>query len=179
MHYLGIKMKIRIFGTLFVLFTSILLHGKTVEPSQLASLKELEWLVGNWEDKDEDTVIKSDWKWDENKVFLKQSFDVQVQGQKSLKGYQIVGWDPIAKKVRSWIFDSDGGFGEGSWSRLGDTWYNQIAFTIPSGQKASAINTYKKVDENTYTFGAINREIDGEILPNMDSVNIIKMAGGK
>ncbi len=30
---------------------------------------------------------------------------------------QWIGWDPIAKNVRSWIFDATGGFGEGAWTQ--------------------------------------------------------------
>ena len=28
---------------------------------------------------------------------------------------QRIGWDPAAKQIRSWEFDSEGGFGEGTW----------------------------------------------------------------
>jgi len=34
-----------------------------------------------------------------------------------MAGMQIIGWGPAAKQMRSWVFDSDGGFGTVIWSK--------------------------------------------------------------
>ena len=39
-----------------------------------------------------------------------------------LEGTQVIGWDPAAGTIRSWMFDSDGGFGEGTWSKKDNSW---------------------------------------------------------
>ena len=33
---------------------------------------------------------------------------------------QRIGWDPVADHIRSWEFDSEGGFGEGKWGGDGE-----------------------------------------------------------
>ena len=39
---------------------------------------------------------------------------------------QVIGWDPAAKQVRSWVFDSGGGIGEGIWTKQGDKWIKKV-----------------------------------------------------
>jgi len=43
--------------------------------------------------------------------------------QSETDGWEIIGWDPIGRQIRSWIFDSNGGFGEAKtdslWARGG------------------------------------------------------------
>jgi hypothetical protein len=91
-----------------------------------------------------------------------------------MAGMQIVGWDPVAKQIRSWVFDSDGGFSEGKWKRKGDRWLIQQVGTLPDGGKSSAVNVLKKVDNNSFTWQSIERSVDGEPLPNVDEVLIVR-----
>ena len=39
-----------------------------------------------------------------------------------MTGQQRIGWDPLARQFKSWVFDSQGGFGEGEFSHDGDAW---------------------------------------------------------
>jgi len=73
-------------------------------PSNYDHLKELEWMVGSWVDRDEDegVVIQTDCEWTKNKNFMTRSFAVAVGDEVNLAGMQIVGWDPVAKQIRSW-----------------------------------------------------------------------------
>lgn len=50
-------------------------------------------------------------------LFCSCSFKVSVPSMDDLEGTQVIGWDPAAGTIRSWMFDSDGGFGEGTWSK--------------------------------------------------------------
>ena len=83
--------------------------------SHFEQLKGLNWLAGNWEDKDDTIDVKYTVAWDKNKNFLTQNFILSIPGQDELSGMQIIGWDPIEKQIRSWIFDSDGGYGKSVW----------------------------------------------------------------
>lgn len=137
-------------------------------------LKDIEWLVGNWEDKDDDVDITFNCQWDEHKNFLTQRFTMKVLDQNEIEGNQVIAWDPIQENIRSWIFDSDGGFGEGFWTNEDGSWYVNVSYVLPNGQKASSINIYKKVDENAYTFASEERDIDGELLPNIEPTKVIR-----
>lgn len=144
-------------------------------PNNYDHIKELEWLLGRWEDTDDNVTILFDCQWDQNKNFLNQHFRMQVYGQEALEGKQLIAWDPIQNKVRSWVFDSEGGFGEGKWTKLGDSWYARMMYTLGDGRKAVATNVYTKIDDNTYSFASVGRELDGEILPNVDAVKVTKL----
>ncbi len=144
-------------------------------PSHYEQLKELAWLVGKWAGEHEYADLILNVEWDENKNFLLQNFTVDVLGRKNLDGKQIIGWDPIRKKIRTWMIDSDGGFGEGFWTKQGDDWYVGMSYVLPDGRRASATHVYKKVDNHTFTFAAEDRDVDGQILPNLKSFTITKV----
>jgi hypothetical protein len=91
-----------------------------------------------------------------------------------MAGMQIIGWDPVAKHIRSWTFDSDGGFSEGVWTRKDDRWMIRKTGVLADGRKASSVNIVKHLDNNSFTLQSVARAVDGEILPNIDEVRIIR-----
>jgi uncharacterized protein (TIGR02246 family) len=146
-------------------------------PSNYEHLKELEWMVGSWVDRDEEgVVIQTDCEWTKNKNFMTRSFAVAVGDKVNLAGMQIVGWDPVAKQIRSWVFDSDGGFGEGKWAHKGNRWVITQSGTLPDGGKSSAVNIMRQLDNNSFTWQSVQRSAGGEILPDVKEVTIVRKA---
>lgn len=146
------------------------------EPSSnFEQLKDLAWLVGKWEDSDDNVDILFDNQWDKYKNFITQHFKMKIYGQDDIEGKQIIAWDPVKDVVRSWVFDSDGGFGEGTWEKVNKSWQATMFFTLSDGRTASSINIYTPVDDDSYTFASVEREVDGEILPDMDPVTVEKI----
>ncbi len=139
-------------------------------------LKELEWMIGSWVDNDEDdrATIQTDCAWTKNKNFMTRSFAVVVRDQVNMAGMQIIGWDPVAKQIRSWVFDSDGGFAEGKWKRKGDHWVIQQTGTLPDGRKSSAVNIIKKIDNDSFTWQTVQRSVDGDLLPDVEEITIVR-----
>ena len=82
--------------------------------------------------------------------------------------------DPAAGTIRSWMFDSDGGFGEGTWSKKGNTWIVKFHQILPDGRKALAENVYTLLDDDTFLWKSIAREVDGEYLPNVEEVKMVR-----
>lgn len=145
--------------------------------SQYEHLKGLEWLVGNWIDEDDEAAIEMTTDWDRQKNFLVQQFRVLAEDRLQLEVRQRIAWDPIQKNIRSWIFDSDGGFGEGSWVKKGDSWVVNQVFTLADGSKASAVNIYSKIGKDSYTWTSTGREVGGEILPDVGPIEIVRKNG--
>jgi uncharacterized protein (TIGR02246 family) len=144
-------------------------------PSSYEQLKELEWMIGSWIDQDEDATVQTDCDWTKNQNFINRSFAVVVGDEVDMAGMQIIGWDPIAKQIRSWIFDSDGGFSEGKWTRKGDDrWLIQQNGTLPTGGRTSALNIITRIDDSSFTWQSVNREVNGDILPNVDEVLVVR-----
>lgn len=143
-------------------------------PSPSSRLEELAWLVGDWVHEEAGAAVEAHVAWTKNKTFLSYAFKASVPGEVDLEGTQVVGWDPAARTLRSWMFDSDGGFGEATWSKKDKSWAVKLNQVLPDGRKASATNIYTPVDANSYTWRSIGRKLDGQFLPNIDDVKFVR-----
>ena len=72
-------------------------------------LKQLEGLIGDWIDESPDGVIMTSYRWTDNHCFIVGEFTVHIHGRPAMTGTHRIGWDPLAKKIHSWVFDSEGG----------------------------------------------------------------------
>lgn len=149
-------------------------ESSAAAPSNYQHLKDLEWMVGAWIDQNDDAVVRIDCDWAKNQNFMHRSFAVEIGDQVDMAGLQIIGWDPIAKQIRSWVFDSDGGFGEGAWTRHGDAWHIQQTGFLPGGSKSSMVNIMQPVDDDSFTWQSVSREVDGDLLPNVGKVLVVR-----
>jgi uncharacterized protein (TIGR02246 family) len=146
------------------------------EISNYEQLKDLEWMICTWVDQDEQSRIETTCQWAKNKNFMIRSFAMSVGDRIEMSGMQIVGWDPAQKRIRSWVFDSDGGFNEGVWTKKDNRWFIQATGTLPDGGSTSAVNIITKRDDDTYTWQTIDRQAGGELLPNIDEVVVVRAA---
>jgi uncharacterized protein (TIGR02246 family) len=143
-------------------------------PPAASPLQDLAWLVGQWVDESPDAKIETTVTWTKNKAFLSYAFKMSVPGTDDLEGTQFIGWDAAARTIRSWMFDSDGGFGEGTWSKKDNTWIVKFSQVLPDGRKASATNIYTLVDGNTFTWKSIGRKVGGEFQPNIEEARVVR-----
>lgn len=139
-----------------------------------AHLRELEWMIGEWIDTGDESTIETTCKWTKNGNFLTRSFKVVAEGHIDLEGTQVIGWDPISGSIRSWVFDSDGGFGEGSWRRNGNRWEIDSTQTLADGSIATSMNIFRYVDDHTFTWRSIAREINGEAVADISEVKVAR-----
>jgi uncharacterized protein (TIGR02246 family) len=137
----------------------------TAADNQSAALKELQWLVGEWEAEKGGVTVSA--KWGLGKSFLVQEYKVK-EGEGELQVMQLVGFDPLSGQVKSWTFDSRGGYGEGLWKREGNSWVGQTAGVLPGGQTGNAVNVIRYVDGKSMVFEARDREVGGQPLPNSE-----------
>jgi hypothetical protein len=70
--------------------------------------------------------------------------------------------DPHNEMVRSWVFDSEGGFGEGHWEKDGTRWAVESSGVLPDGGAGGATHLWEFIDPNTFVWRAIDREVDGQ-----------------
>jgi len=148
--------------------------GQTAETGN-PNLAELAWMVGDWIDESADARIVSRVEWSRNQAFLVNNFSAEFSGeQESLEGVQVIGWDPARGVIRSWMFDSDGALGEGTWQPRNGTWVVRSNITLSDGRQASSTMIYTPQDENSYVWQAIGRKVDGQFLPNIPKVRVVR-----
>jgi uncharacterized protein (TIGR02246 family) len=138
-------------------------------PSASSQLEALKWLIGNWENKDADQTVESKVEWAGDKNFLVRTFKLKGE-EAETDGREIVGWDPDCQQIRSWIFDSNGGFGESRWSYEGGHWLIRASNVLPDGSRSTAENVLTKVDDNKFTWESQNRTLDGESQPSVPKI---------
>ena len=137
-------------------------------------LTELAWLVGEWVDQSDAAKVETTVNWTKNQSFLSYAFKVSASGIPDLEGTQVVGWDPVRKTIRSWMFDSDGGFGEGVWTREDGRWTVALHQVLADGRTASSTNIYEPIDDNSFKWQSVDREVDGERLPDVAPVTVVR-----
>lgn len=128
-------------------------------PTPTQRLETLGWLEGDWASEDSDLVVKMSYRWNEEKTFLEGTFRAARGGEVVMKSTQRIGWDPVAGKVRSWLFDADGGFSESVWTNLEDEWVIKSNATMPDGTTGSATVTIAPKGKNQFTMRGTDRLI--------------------
>jgi uncharacterized protein (TIGR02246 family) len=142
--------------------------------AQDVTLKELEWLIGIWQVATKDREVTTTYEWDENKVFIRGKFAVKEGGKVIESGTQMIGKDNADGVIRSWVFQSDGGFGGGVWTREGKKWTVNVRGVMPDGKELTGHSIYVHVDSNTHSWQAVNRKLDGEPVPDTVPIKVTK-----
>lgn len=151
---------------------------RVVEEESLSAYGELaplEWLVGEWIDEGKDEDVHATFKWDENKSFLLEEFQVVRHGEIVLKGSQRIGWDPQTKQIRSWTFDSEGGFGEAVWIPVGDDWLCKAKAVQSDGTSASATRRLTHAAQDRVIWTSTERVLGNEELSDL-AVTMVRKA---
>ncbi len=151
---------------------------QTVMPAPASNyphLEELEWMIGNWIDREGDMSVETNCEWTTNNNFMLRTFRAVNGDVVEMEGTQIVGWDAAKQQIRSWVFDSDGGFGQGSWTRDGATWTINSEFQDAGGLKGTSVNKFTWVDENTFSWESVDRMLDGEKMPDVGPFTITRV----
>jgi uncharacterized protein (TIGR02246 family) len=138
-------------------------------------LDALAWMVGDWQDASDDIDVTAHCDWSANKHFLVRSHTVTTNGELDLQGTEIIAYDPTTKQIRSWMFDSDGTVTESTWTQQGKVWTVKAKGFLADGKKASATHTYTQVDDNTCTYASSNRDVGGQLQPNVPDVKMVRI----
>jgi uncharacterized protein (TIGR02246 family) len=142
-------------------------------------LAELAWLIGKWAETDEanDLTVDSEYLWARGGNFITRNVTVKRAGETTLEGWQIIGWDPLEERIRSWTFDGEGGFAEGSWTRQGERWLVRETGVTPDGSRTGAENTITRLGPDRFTWESNNRTLDAEPQPSIDRIEINRVMG--
>lgn len=137
-------------------------------------LKELEWMNGDWIDESADSTVTARCRWSDDQNFLLRDFEVFVQGKLSMRVSQRIGWDPLTKQIKSWVFDSEGGHGEGSWSREGNSWIIKATGVLPDGRIASGTHEITRINPTTARWISRDRTVAGQIFPEHEEYVLVR-----
>jgi uncharacterized protein (TIGR02246 family) len=143
-------------------------------------LQQLGWLKGDWIDEGDDSIVNFSCEAVDNGNFLMRKFTIVIGGEEAMSGTQRIGWDPLTGKLRTWIFDSEGAYGEGLWhhDEENDRWVLKTTGVTADGETASSTSLYTFVNEHTMTWQSVDHEIAGVQQPDSDIITIVRHSAG-
>ena len=145
-------------------------------PDQGAALRDVDWLIGSWEAKNDKVDVRTTYEWDEGKNFIRARFTIQEKDADApLSGTQLIGKDPRTGLLHSWLFESDGGFGEAVWTWDGKQWRLDAAGVEPDGGETTATNLLTPLDKDSFTWQSIDRTVNGEAASNITPVKVVRV----
>jgi uncharacterized protein (TIGR02246 family) len=147
-----------------------------VPPSNAEQLRPLAWLLGEWSAEAKDAhvgLVRFEWSSDQN--FILATRAVAVQDVLLDNGSSRIGWDPAAKMIRTWNFESDGGFGEGNWTLAGENkWVSRTSSVLSNGSITTATTTLTRTDPHTITWQATEQRLNGKAMPDSPLVRMTR-----
>jgi uncharacterized protein (TIGR02246 family) len=150
----------------------------TAGPTPHERLQDLKWMVGNWVEEGPEAISTSSCQWDDSGNFLIWKYKVQAKNANASGGTTYIGWDPLTKQITSWVFDSDGGHGEATWSRLADDqWMAKASGILSDGRTASATQYIKKLGPDRASWTSLDRVAGGEPVPNISEYVLVRRPG--
>jgi len=127
-------------------------EAATAPGNDATALSDLDWLVGNWTAESDGTTMHESFSWGDNRRFLLGRFSVRSPDGVTVTASQRIGWDPSARQLKSWFFDSEGGFGEGEWVPNGKQWTLRTTQTLPDGSKAVSTVAYARDGDDAFVW---------------------------
>lgn len=163
-------------------------------PAGVETLQDLDWMVGEWtvvEERggrpaaapDGRQPIDVTVRWNANRTFLLRDLKIPLHAGDAtnppvvLSVTQRIGWDPLSRQIRSWVFSSDGGHGEATWSRDGDSWVARTAAVLPDGTQTSSLNIYTFDGKDRCIWRSLPTHVGGEHAPAFTMVMTRKAKG--
>ena len=135
-------------------------------PPADTDLSQLQWMIGTWTAEQDGVNLEIRAQWNATGTFLLRDMKAIRDGTVVLRGSQRFGWDPAAKKIKSWSFDSDGGFGEALWTKDGSDWLGQATGTLADGRSTSATTILAYDGKDSFTRKTVASRIQGASGPD-------------
>ncbi len=149
------------------------------ERRETVRLDDVKWLIGDWVAKTGDREVKTTYSWDDKKAFIRGRFVIREKGKEVLSGRQVLGRDAANGVLRSWVFESEGGFGSGTWKRDGKNWVIESEGTQADGTTTSSVNLLTPVDDDTFTWQSQDRAAGRDTEPDTVPVKVTRVKKGK
>jgi uncharacterized protein (TIGR02246 family) len=145
-------------------------------PAEGVTIRDLEWLIGTWQAKRDDTVVRTVYSWWGDKTFLRADVSITQKGR-TVQGFQMIGKDAASGEIRSWAFDVGGSFSQATWSRDGKKCVQDSTSVLDNGSTVTATNIVTPIDENSFTFQSVERAMNGEEIDDIPPIRVTRVPG--
>ena len=167
-------------------------EARTSGDSNAAQLADLDWMVGDWTVVDNAAggreaanaarpTIDVSVRWNATRTYLLRDVKItppppqdSAEPLPAQHATQRIGWDPLSRQIRSWVFSADGGHGEAFWSRDGNSWLARSTSVLPDGSQTSSLNVYSYDGKDRCAWQSFHTHAGGEHLAPVNMTMIRK-----
>jgi hypothetical protein len=127
-------------------------------------LKVLEWMVGSWVDQGEHHKVSAEVRWAANRSYLIRTHTAELDGRPQASATMFIGWDPQTGQIKSWMFDSEGGRSEGTWTRTGEgQWIVKASGVMRDGLPTSSTLIHTILNKDSLRTDSVDRVIGDQV----------------
>lgn len=155
------------------LFASVRDYPEEPSDTPHNHLTQLEFLVGQWIDESQTGRVETVCNWSDDGNYLMQEYVVKTRRGVALRGTQRIGWDPLRRTIRAWVFDHAGGIVESTWTPVEGSWFITAAGTTPDGKAVSANRVVTPLSNDSFQIESTHQFVGGELLPD-SSVKVVR-----
>lgn len=137
-------------------------------PTPAEMLSAVSFLVGDWVDESPEGKTTIRFRFEDDGNFIVGDYTLASQGAPESRSHQRIGWDPLEGVLRSWTFDSDGGYSTGEWVPTEAGWVVKTEATMPDGTTGSATVTLVPVDDDHFIVRSSDRIVGGVDEPEFE-----------
>lgn len=137
-------------------------------------LAQLNWMIGDWVNEDSQNRVHTSCRPSPDGNFLLREFNVLTNDGREMSGTQRIGWDPIHKKLRSWTFDSEGGFFSGFWNKTADGWLMTSSGVNAAGETVTSTAIYRIIDSEMLIWQFENLIIGDEVIGAGQPITMVR-----
>jgi uncharacterized protein (TIGR02246 family) len=144
------------------------------EASASEEIKQIGGLIGEWVNESQGELVMTSYRWGDNRRSVLSEFKVQSGGRPARSGSERIAWDPLTKKLHSWVANSEGGLAEGVWTRNGNQWVIKMSGVTGDGKPVSSTNVLARVAKDRMIWQSRDRVIGDELMPNIEGISIVR-----
>src|SRR5262249_53082899 len=101
-------------------------------------------------------------------------YSQKTKGKVVSSGMFRIAMDPQRGQLRSWHFDDDGGHGQALWLRDGNRWVLDSFGVLADGTNTESVNVLVRIGKDAITWQSIDREVDGDSLPDTAPIKLTR-----
>ncbi|MHB0957051.1 MAG: YybH family protein [Pirellulaceae bacterium] len=141
-------------------------------------LHDLEWTIGTWVTTQDEVQLQTTFHWIANKTFIQRSYTVRQQDAVVCSGVQVIGWDPQAGQIRSWSFDSSGGYGQSLWRVTPEGWSIESCGVLADGTPTASNESLVRMpgQHDVFHWRSTDRMAGSNTLPDAGNVVMNRVA---
>ncbi|HSG72180.1 MAG TPA: SgcJ/EcaC family oxidoreductase, partial [Planctomycetaceae bacterium] len=137
-------------------------------------LDQLEWLIGDWVNEGAGRTVSTTCEWSEDGNYLLRKYQIENSQGVHMNGVQRIGWDPVRRQLRSWSFDSEGGYAEGYWIRNEDRWIVTSSGYTSDGDAVQATAVYVIQSDERLTWGFTSLVVGNDVQEVVEPVIMVR-----